>query len=127
MRAICLSLVILFSTANAGSAEPTVGSTHWTGPVVSGDVRVTARKLAQAWVDSASAETIDALAHRSNAFAGMVPGVIVRLDGKRMLAETVLTNSALTILKGSDQEQDARAARNCVYALMEIANGRVAR
>lgn len=83
-----------------------------------------ARRLAKAWVDTASRNTIDSLAQRSIAFSGMVPGVFVVLDGKRFSATQALTDSGLTILGKHDEAADAGAMRNIVYTLNEIAEGR---
>src|SRR6185503_2970381 len=94
---------------------------------ISADVKRAARKLAHSWVETAGAQTLDQLANRSIAFAGMVPGVYVELDGKRLNATQILMDSALTIIKSNVNEADAAAIRNTVYALMEIAEGRVSR
>lgn len=86
-----------------------------------------ARKLANSWVDTASATTLDQLSNRSIAFAGMVPGLYVVVDGHRLQAGRALMDSALTIIKSTDNHADAAAIRNTVCILMEVANGRVTR
>ena len=95
--------------------------------VVSMQVRSAARKLANVWVEQASPPTLDSLAQRSIAFAGMVPGTYVVLDGKRFSAPQALMDSALTILNLNNFEADAGAIRKIVYTLMEIAEGRARR
>jgi hypothetical protein len=91
---------------------------------VATQTRSLARKLATAWVETAAPGTLDQLAQRSIAFAGMVSGRYVFLDSTRMPATQVLTDSALTILNKNAFEADAGAIRNIVYALTEIAEGR---
>lgn len=124
MRTGFLSLILLASAANAGAGEPTQSRAKTT---VTKEVRQSARKLAHAWIDTASASTLDALSNRSIAFAGMVPGVYVKLDGRMMRADRSLVDSGLTIIKSSDNHADAQAIRNTVYILMEVAEGRVFR
>jgi hypothetical protein len=120
LYALAVGLLILFSgTAHAQSRS------HAAKPLVTTEVRAAARKLAHAWVETASAQTLDQLANRSMAFAGMVPDLLVVLDGHRFSATQVLNDSALTILRNNTTEADAAAARNTVYTLMEIAEGRV--
>ncbi len=94
---------------------------------VTTEVRAVARKLAHAWVDTASAQSLDQLANRTIAFAGMVPGMAVVIDGRKMDAGRALIASGLTIIKSNDNDADANAMRNAVYILMEIANGRAKR
>ncbi len=94
---------------------------------VSQDVKVSARKLAKAWIETASAQTLDQLANRSIAFAGMVAGWEVTLDGRRFDAGQALVDSGLTIIKSNVNEADAAAMRNTVYILMEVASGRAKR
>lgn len=93
--------------------------------LVSAEVRKEARKLVDAWIKTAGATTLDGLANRTIAFAGLVPGLDVTMDGKQMSATDALINSSLTIIKSHSNDEDARAIRNAVYALMEIAQGRV--
>lgn len=83
--------------------------------------------LAKAWITTASPDTLDKLAYRSIAFSGMVPGIDVVLDGRRMSATTALKDSAMTILGQHEQQRDAEAVRNIVYALYEIGAGRTFR
>ncbi len=94
---------------------------------IDAETKRVARKLANSWVDTASATTLDQLANRSIAFAGMVPGIYVVLDGKRMNAGQALIDSALTIIRQQDNAADAAAIRNSVYILNEIARGRTTR
>lgn len=94
---------------------------------VSSEVRSTAKILAQAWITTASPDTLDKLAYRSIAFAGMVPAIDVVLDGRRMSATTALKDSAMTILGQHEPQRDAEAVRNIVYALNEIRAGRTLR
>ena len=70
---------------------------------------------------------MDEMASRSIAFGGMVAGLYIDLDGRRMDASQTLVDSGLTILKNGTIDQDAAASRNTVAALMEIAEGRVFR
>ena len=93
--------------------------------LVSTEVRKEARKLVDAWISTAGATTLDGLANRTIAFAGLVPGLDLTLDGKKISATDALVNSSLTIIKSHSNDDDARAIRNAVYALMEIAQGRV--
>lgn len=120
-----------FICAVAALATSSFAHAQSTGRVprsaVTQEVRQTARKLAHAWIDTASAGTLDQLADRSIAFAGMVPGLFVVLDGHRMSATQALKDSALTILGQHTTGEDAEAIRNTVYALMEIADGRASR
>jgi hypothetical protein len=96
--------------------------------IPSTDARQMARKLAHAWVDSAAAgPKIDDLANRSIAYSGMVAGLWVTLDGKRFKADQALMDSALTLLGPSNMVADARAMRNTVYILTEIAEGRASK
>ena len=67
------------------------------------------------------------MASRSIAFSGMVAGLSIDLDGRRMDASRALVDSGVTILKDGTVDQDAAASRNTVYALMEIAEGRIYR
>lgn len=116
LACVCVALILSsFAPANGPKS------------VVSSEVRQTARRLAHAWVDTASATTLDQLANRAIAFAGMVPGLSVVIDGKKMNAGRALVDSGLTIIGSNDNAADAAAIRNTVYILMEIADGRAKR
>jgi hypothetical protein len=110
---------ILVATALIGTAQAQRSVTT--------EVRTVARKLAHAWVDTSSAQTLDQLANRTIAFAGMVPGILVVIDGRKMDAGRALIASGLTIIKSNDNDADANAMRNAVYILMEIAKGKTKR
>jgi len=122
-----LSLLLLLAAASFSSSRLATGSQapRTIKATVSADVKRAAKKLAFAWVETASAETLDSLANRSIAFSGMVAGLYVTLDSKAFNAGQALIDSALTILKSNTLDADAGAIRNTVYALMEIAEGRV--
>ncbi|MCC7435679.1 MAG: hypothetical protein IT363_13415 [Methanoregulaceae archaeon] len=116
MLLVCLGFVAPAQARRSQSYAP-----------VPSEVRSTAKSLAKAWITTASPDTLDQLAYRSIAFAGMVPGIEVVLDGRRMSATTALKDSALTIIGQHDQQRDAEAIRNIVYALHEIGAGRTFR
>lgn len=119
--------LLLCALACFGLAETRPRPAQKSKSLVSAEVQRAARKLAFAYVETAKAQTLDELANRTIAFAGMVPGLYVVLDGKRMNAGTALLDSGLTIIKSSDNDADARAIRNSVYILMEVSKGRVSR
>lgn len=118
-----LFLLVILGLAPAAAAVPI----QVTKATIDAETKRSARKLANSWVDTASASTLDQLANRSIAFAGLVPGIFVVLDGKRMNAGQALIDSALTIITQSNNSADAAAIRNSVYILNEIANGRTTR
>lgn len=91
------------------------------------DVRRSARNLIDAWVETATPDTLDALALRTCAFAGRVGGLSVVVDGKPLDASTALVDSGASILGKNDVGADARAIRNAVAILTEIAEGRAHR
>ena len=98
-------------------------------------VRMAASKLAREegklllkdWLHIRGAESIDGLAWRTMAFAGLVPDVDVVLDGHRMSAKQALLDSALTLVDSKTIGQDANALRNITYALSLIVDGRTVR
>ena len=121
------ALVAVLLVATSTFAAPASGQRR-PGPskaILSSEVKKEARKLVDAWLGTAGANTLDGLANRTIAFAGLVPGLDVTLDGKQMSAGDALIASALTIIKSHSNDEDARAIRNAVYALMEISQGRV--
>lgn len=118
-------LLCLFATGNAVSSGQRPSGDR---AALATDVRTLARQLAFAWVHCAKPGAgIDEMAYRSIAFAGMVGDGSIELDGRRIGASQALVDSGLTLLKSGTVEQDAAAMRNTVYALMEIAEGRVFR
>ena len=76
------------------------------------------------WVHIAGPESIDGLAWRTMAFAGLVAEVDVILDGHRMSATQALLDSALTLVDAKTIGEDAHALRNITYALNLIVDGR---
>jgi hypothetical protein len=114
-----LSVTTAFASSPMNDVQPRISRT-----AVTTQTRTLARKLATAWVETAAPATLDQLAQRSIALAGMVTGTYVLLDGKRILAAQTLTDGALTILNQNTFEADAGAIRNIVHALTEIAEGR---
>jgi hypothetical protein len=88
------------------------------------DVRSEARTLADGYVRTATTASLNDLAFRTAAFAGLVPGVQVTLDGRALALDRVLMDSAQTLLGLHTPEEDAQAVRNIVYALDEVAKGR---
>jgi len=83
-----------------------------------------ARKLLSDWVHIAGPESIDGLAWRTMAFAGLVAELDVILDGSRMSATQALLDSALTLVDSKTIAQDAHALRNLTYALDLVVEGR---
>jgi hypothetical protein len=120
-RLLCLFLAVLMHVI-ASSASPSGSAIQ--SVRLPAETRAMAKKLIQSWVDTAGATTLDGLANRSIAFAGLVPNVTVFLDGKRFDASRALVDSALTIIKSNSNDADAAAIRNTVYILREIAEGR---
>jgi hypothetical protein len=119
---ICLCLFVV------AGAEPIRQNGSFGRAGLPADVRGEARKMAFAWVRCAKpGHSMDEMASRSIAFGGMVAGLYIDLDGRRMDASQTLVDSGLTILKNGTIDQDAAASRNTVAALMEIAEGRVFR
>lgn len=88
----------LIGLAQIGHTVDRVHPVPKTKPVVSTEIRRAAKKLAYSLVESASTQTLDWLAYREIAFAGMVPGVTVVLDGQKMDAGKALMDSGLTII-----------------------------
>ena len=103
----------LFLTANAGpkTQDPYA------------DVRAEARVLADSYVRTATITSLNDLAFRTAAFAGLVPMTQVTLDGRTLELDRVLMDSAQTLLGQHTPEEDAQAVRNIVYALDEVAKG----
>ena len=83
-----------------------------------------ARILLYDWVHITGPESIDGLAWRTMAFAGLVAELDVILDGLRMSATQALLDSALTLVDAKTIGQDAHALRNITYALNLIVDGR---
>ena len=83
--------------------------------------------LLKDWLHIRGSESIDGLAWRTMAFAGLVPDVDVILDGHRMSAKQALLDSALTLVDSKTIGQDANALRNITYALSLIVDGRTVR
>lgn len=127
LQTLTACALLLCALACSGLAETCPSPPTKAKSLVSAEVRRAARKLAFAWVETAKAGMLDELSRRSIAFAGMVPGLFVVLDGKRMNAGQSLIDSALTIIGTHDDVADAGAIRNSVYILMEISEGRVSR
>ncbi|MEX2244346.1 MAG: hypothetical protein WD716_10940 [Fimbriimonadaceae bacterium] len=113
-RAVLTVALLSLATANAGP-----GQSH----TPFADVRVEARVLADDWVRTASVASLDDLALRTAAFAGLVPKTIVTLDDRQHAADHVLMDSANTILGQHTAQEDAQAARNITYTLDLIASG----
>ncbi len=114
LQTVLVAAVLTLATASAGSGQ---GGT----PIA--DVRLEARMLANDWVRTASVANLNDLAFRTSAFAGMVPSVTVKLDGRVHSADRVLMDSANTILGPHGDGEDAQAIRNITYTLDLIANG----
>ncbi len=110
-------LLVVFLTLATASAGPQQARS----PI--SDVRLEARILASDWVRTASVANLNDLALRTSAFAGMVPGTIVKLDGRAHSADRVLMDSVNTIVGPHTGEDDAQAVRNITYTLDLIANG----
>jgi hypothetical protein len=127
LRTPLLVAILFFASSVMAIAMHGNQATQLQRHAASPETRKKAKELANAWVDTASGQTLDQLANRSIAFAGMVAGLYVELDGHWMTANDALVNSALTIIKSQDNDADARAIRNTVYALMEISEGRTFR
>ena|SRR5687768_11961048 len=124
-RQLIIVYLCFFLTAGA---EPAGQKDSFARAGLPSDVRAEARSLAFAWVHCAKpGPSMDEMASRSIAFSGMVAGLSIDLDGRRMDASRALVDSGVTILKDGTVEQDAAASRNTVYALMEIAEGRTYR
>ena len=124
-RRLIIVCLCLFLTAGA---EPAGQKDSFARAGLPSDVRAEARRLAFAWVHCAKpGPSMDEMASRSIAFSGMVAGLSIDLDGRRMDASRALVDSGVTILKDGTVDQDAAASRNTVYALMEIAEGRISR
>ncbi len=114
LQAVLLAIAFTLATANAGPEQSR-------SPV--SDVRLEARMLASDWIRTASVANLNDLAFRTSAFAGLVPGTVVTLDGRQHSADRVLMDSVNTILGPHTPEEDAQSARNITYALDLIANG----
>src|SRR3954470_16745176 len=101
LRLLFAALVLLCSTTSFASGS----RAHPRASVAtSAQVRSAARKLANVWVEKAAPETLGSLSQRSIAFAGMVSGTYVMLDGKRFSAAQALMDSALTLLNNNTFE-----------------------
>jgi hypothetical protein len=116
-----LLLLVLLSVALAAHAGPPAGKSK---TLPDAEVRRAARKLAYSYIETASTPTMNWLAYRTVAFAGMVRGLDVVLDGHRLDAARALLDSGLTLLQDKDHYADARAIRNTVAILMELSAGR---
>lgn len=122
MRAVAVVLFLALSLALPAQSKRSQTFTQ-----APSETRAAARRLIDAWIDTAKPETLDALAYRSIAFLGTVSEYDVVLDGHRMSTTDAIKNSALTILGMHTVAEDAQAIRNLVYALDEIARGRTYR
>ena len=80
-----------------------------------------------AFVETAAANTLNSLAYRSIAFAGMVSGQYVVVEGQRVRADQGLIDSGLVLVNDHSHEEDAAAVLNMMRILTEIAEGRVTR